>query len=214
MTIEQEFAKRVSGMKITKVVLLDEVKPSELEKLNRLMGVFCSALRFSFNRLVEGEKEGNLIKKVNTLFHLNKRYAEDAVMQAKAVLSSQKKLLPIRLEGVQGRIQKTERKIEDYQPGKKTPKKVSLAICLEGLHARLIKLKEKESVLLNHQEAETIPTVIFDGKKNFYERLKGKITNKEWKQLRSNTLYSRGDKSKKGNLNTRIVFNDQDHNFI
>jgi hypothetical protein len=108
---------------------------------------------------------------------LNKRYAEDAVMQAQAVLSSQKKVLPVRIEGVQGKIQKTERKIEEYQKGKKTPKKVPLAICLEGLHARLIKLKEKESILLKHQETETIPTVIFGGKKHFYERLKGKITN-------------------------------------
>jgi IS605 OrfB family transposase len=203
----------VSGLKITKMVLLDEEQPVELEKLHRLMAVFCSALRFSFNRLVEGEKEGDLIKKVNVLFHLNKRYAEDAVMQAKAVFSSQKKLLPIRMEGVQGKIQKTERKIEEYQTGKKTPKKVSLAICLEGLHSRLIKLKEKESILLKHQEEGSIPPVIFGGKKHFYERLKGKITNKEWKELRSTTLYSRGDQSKKGNLNTRIVFNDQDQQF-
>jgi IS605 OrfB family transposase len=200
-------------MKITKIIRIDEKDPFKLEPFNQLMATFCSALRFSFNRLVEGEKEGDLIKKVNTLFHLNKRYAEDAVLQAKAVLSSQKELLPIHLEGVQAKIQKTERKIEDYQTGKKTPKKVSLTICLEGLHARLAQLKEKEAVLLKHQETETLPTVIFGGKKNFYKRLKGNITHQEWKELRSNTLYSRGDKSKKGNLNTRIVFNDQDQQF-
>ena len=171
-------------MKITKVVLIEEAKPVELEQLQQLMMVFCSALRFSFNRLVEGEAEKELIKKVHALFHLNKRYAEDAVMQAKAVLSSQKTLSPIRIEGVQTKIQKTERKIEDYQMGKKTPKKVSLAICLKGLEARLNKLKEKESVLLKHQETDTIPSVIFGGKKQFYERVKGKITNKEWKELR------------------------------
>ena len=207
------FLKGVNGMKITKIVRFDEGKPVELEQLHQLMAVFCSALRFSFNRLVEGEEEKELIKKVHALFHLNKRYAEDAVMQAKAVLSSQKKLLPIRIESVQAKIQKTERKIEDYQTGKKTPKKVSLAICLEGLQARLHKLKEKEAVLLKHQETDTIPPVIFGGKKQFYERLKGKITNEEWKELRSNTLYSRGDQSKKGNLNTRIVFDDQDQQF-
>ena len=200
-------------MKITKMVRLEEAKPVELEKLHQLMAVFCSALRFSFNRLVEGEAEKELIKKVHALFHLNKRYAEDAVMQAKAVLSSQKKLLPIRIEGVQAKIQKTEQKIEDYQTGKKTPKKVSVAICLKGLQARLHKLREKEAVLLKHQETDTIPPVIFGGKKSFYERIKGKITNKEWKELRSNTLYSRGDQSKKGNLNTRIVFDDQDQQF-
>ncbi len=45
------------------------------------------------------------------------------------------------------------------------------------------------------------------------EYVKGKITNEEWRELRSNTLYSRGDRSKKGNLNTRIVFDDQDQHF-
>ena len=200
-------------MKITKIVLLEVDQPTEWEPLNQLMTVFCSALRFAFNRLEEGESEKDLIKKVNALFPLNKRYAEDAVMQAKAVLSSQKELLPIRLEGVQAKIQKTEQKIDDYQTKRKTPKNVSLEICLEGLNARLAKLKEKEAVLLKHQKEETIPSVIFGGKKNFYERLKGKITNQEWKELRSNTLYSRGDRSKKGNLNTRITFDDRDQRF-
>jgi IS605 OrfB family transposase len=189
----------VDDMKITKTVLLEADQPTDWEPLNQLMTVFCSALRFAFNRLEEGQNEKDLIKKVNALFHLNKRYAEDAVMQAKAVLSSQKELVPIRLEGVQAKIQKTEQKIEDYQTTRKTPKKVSLEICLVGLKARLAKLKEKEAVFLKHQKEETIPSVIFGGKKNFYERLKGKITNREWKELRSNTLYSRGDRSKKGN---------------
>ena len=44
-------------------------------------------------------------------------------MQAKAVLSSQKELLPIRIEGVQAKIQKTERKLEGYESGKKNAQK-------------------------------------------------------------------------------------------
>jgi IS605 OrfB family transposase len=209
------FEKEVSAVKITRTALLEisENHTEDLEQLNRLMAVFCSALRYSFNRLVEGEKEAELRKIVQELFHLNKRYAEDAVMQAKAVISSQEELLPIRLEGVQAKIQKTERKMSDYQTGKKTPKKVTVKTCLEGLHARLTKLKEKESILLKHQQEGSMPSVIFGKKENFYKRLKGKITNKEWKDLRSNTLYSRGDKSKKGNLNIRIIYCDQEQQF-
>jgi len=114
---------------------------------------------------------------------------------------------------VQAKIQKTEWKIGDYQTGKKTPKKVFVETCLEGLYARLTKLKEKESILLKHLEEGSIPAVIFGKKENFYKRLKGKITNKEWKELRSNTLYSRGDKTKKGNLNMRIAFCEQEKQF-
>ena len=46
-------------------------------------------------------------------------------MQAKAVISSQKELLPISLEGVQAKIQKTEQKVDDYQTKRKALKKVS-----------------------------------------------------------------------------------------
>ncbi|MFP5106795.1 IS200/IS605 family accessory protein TnpB-related protein [Neobacillus sp. C211] len=200
-------------MKVTKICLIDDWNAVELEKLNRLMAVFCAAWRYSFNRLLEGEQTVRLIKSVSTLFHLNKRYAEDAVMQAQAIISSQKELLPLKIEGVQGKIKKTCKKIEDYQTGKKRPKKVPLEICLKGLSARLEKLQIKESILLKHKDDQTIPTVIFGGKRNFYERLKGTISRDEWRDLRSNTLYSRGDKSKKGNLNTRIVFDDKEQQF-
>jgi predicted transposase len=172
-------------MKVTKICLIDDRNTVELEKLYRLMAVFCSAWRYSFNRLLEGEESGELIKKVNSLFRLNKRYAEDAVMQAQAIITSQKVLLPLRIDEIQGKIKKTTKKLEDYQSGKKRPKKVSLEVCLKGLNARLEKLQQNESNLLKHQEDQTIPTVIFGTKKKFYERLKGKLSKNEWKDLRS-----------------------------
>jgi IS605 OrfB family transposase len=204
----------VDGMKVTKICQIADGSAAEFEELNRLMTVFCAALRYSFNRLLEGEQSGKLIKSISALFHLNKRYAEDAVMQAQAIISSQKKLLPLRIQEVQGKMNKTRMKLEDYQTGRKRPKKVPLETCLKGLSSRLEKIQDKESVLLKHQENQTIPTVIFGGKKNFYERLKGKISRNEWKGLRSNTLYSRGDKSKMGNLNTRIVFDEVEQQFF
>ncbi|MBU8914529.1 IS200/IS605 family accessory protein TnpB-related protein [Bacillus sp. FJAT-29953] len=200
-------------MKITRICQIKDANQSDLHFLNQLMRVFCSAHRFSFNRLLEGENSGELIKKVQKKFRLNKRYAEDAVMQAQAIISSQKELLPVRIEGVQGKIQKTRQKIEDYTAGKKKPKKVALELCLKGLQSRLENLQKKEELLLHHQANRTIPPVVFGRKKNFYERLKNKISNEEWKDLRSNTLYSRGDKSKKGNLNTRIVFDETEQQF-
>ena len=200
-------------MKITRICLLEVKKETDKILFDQLMKVFCSALHYSFNRLLESEKSGELIKKIQRVFQLNKRFSEDAVMQAQAVIESQKELLPIHIEAVQSKIQKTLQKIEDYQTGKKTPKKVPLELCLKGLNNRLEKLREKEAVLLKHQDEKTIPKVIFGGKKNFYLRMNNKMSKEEWKDLRSNTLYSRGDKSKKGNLNTRVVFNEKDEQF-
>lgn len=91
---------------------------------------------------------------------------------------------------------------------------MDLETCLKGLQARLNKLKEKENSLQSHVDSDTIPPAIFGGKANFYKRLEGKLSNEEWKELRSNSLYSRGDKSKQGNLNIRLVYQEETNQFV
>jgi predicted transposase len=184
--------KTVRGMKI---VSHDE---THLRSLDELMRVFGSAKRYAFNRLLEERNAKDIIQHLPHQFQLNKRFAEDAVLLVQSLISSQRELLPMRLEDVQAKIEKTEKKIDDYQHGRKTPKKVDLRTCLDGLHRRLEKWKSKEDELQRHPDHGTIPRVIFGRKQNFYKRLKGKITNEEWKDVRSNQLYARGDKSKKG----------------
>jgi IS605 OrfB family transposase len=192
-------------VRVMKIVSSDE---TPLHSLDELMRVFCSAKRYAFNRLLEGRNAKDIIKHLPHQFSLNKRYAEDAVLLAQSLISSQRELLPMRLEDVQAKIEKTAKKMDEYQHGRKIPKNVGLQTCLGGLHQRLEKLKAKEAELTHHLEHGTIPRVIFGGKQNFYKRLKGKITNEEWKDLRSNQLYARGDKSKKGNLNIRLMYDD------
>jgi IS605 OrfB family transposase len=192
-------------VRVMKIVSDDE---TQLHSLDELMRVFCSAKRYAFNRLLEGMNAKDIIKHLQYQIPINKRYAEDAVLLAQSLISSQRELLPIRLEDVQAKIEKTEKKIDEYQHGRKTPKNVDLQTCLAGLHRRLEKLKSKEDELQRHLDQGTIPRVIFGGKQNFYKRLKGKITNEEWKDMRSNQLYARGDKSKKGNLNIRLGYDD------
>ena len=46
--------------------------------------------------------------------------------------------------------------------------------------------------------------LIWGGRKNMEKRQSGEISNEEWKRLRRRQLYSRGEASKQGNLNTRI----------
>ncbi|MGG6437732.1 IS200/IS605 family accessory protein TnpB-related protein, partial [Saccharococcus caldoxylosilyticus] len=193
-------------VRVMKIVSHDE---SQLRSLDGLMRVFCSAKRYAFHRLLEGRNAKDIIQHLPHQFRLNKRFAEDAVLLVQSLISSQRELLPTRLEDVRMKIEKTEKKIDEYQHGRKTPKNVDLPTCLGGLHQRLEKRKAKEAELTHHLEQGTIPRVIFGGKQNFYKRLKGKITNEEWKDLRSNQLYARGDKSKKGNLNIRLTYDDK-----
>jgi len=49
------------------------------------------------------------------------------------------------------------------------------------------------------------PHTTFGGLKNQRLREKGKITREEYKKRRNSIIYARGDKSRKGNLNMRIV---------
>ncbi|MGO4889448.1 IS200/IS605 family accessory protein TnpB-related protein [Anaerobacillus sp. MEB173] len=201
-------------MKVTRTLKMIEKDETKLHELNELMRVFCSAVRYSFNRLQEGLADKALIKEVNRKYGINKRYAEDAVLFAQSTLKSQKELLPQRIEAVQAKKKKTEQKLQEYKDGRKKPKKVDLLVCIEGLTKRIAKLTEKEKMLIKHQEENTVPKVIFGGRKNFYARMKGKLSREEWKMVRSNTLYSRGDRSKKGNLNTRVVYDEGKQSFF
>ena len=47
--------------------------------------------------------------------------------------------------------------------------------------------------------------VIFGGKKNWKKLISGLITKKEWQETRDSELYSRGDRTKKGNPNIRVL---------
>jgi IS605 OrfB family transposase len=53
---------------------------------------FSSAMRFAYRRLLEGEKDGDIIRSLYPLFGLNYLYAHGALTQAKATMSSLKEL--------------------------------------------------------------------------------------------------------------------------
>jgi IS605 OrfB family transposase len=182
--------------------------------LNDLMREFCSAQRYCLNRLLEGYSEKDLRKLIPQVFKLNAGYAEDAAMTMEANINSQKELLPLYLEDTNRKIEKSEYKLSQYETGKRKPKKVDLETTLNGIRKRLKKLTEKKNALERHIENGTIPTIIYGGRENFNKRRKGEITRDEWKDLRSNRLYARGHKGKKGNLNLRIVFDENHQSFF
>ncbi|MDG1622306.1 transposase, partial [Bacillus mobilis] len=183
-------------MKTTRTCKINSITKEQTEALITLIRTFESAKRYSFNRLIEGENEKELIKKLQPKYLLNKRFCEDAILQAQTILFSQKELLPVYLENNQKKLEKTSQKIDEYESGKKRPKQVSLESCLIGLRKRKQKLEQSIETYAKHIKSKTLPPIIFGGRKNFYERMKNKISNQEWKDLRTRQLYSRGDKSK------------------
>jgi IS605 OrfB family transposase len=62
------------------------------EAVFQLMRRFSAAMRFAYQRLLEGKKDGDIIRSLYPLFGLNYLYAHGALTQAKAIMSSLKEL--------------------------------------------------------------------------------------------------------------------------
>ena len=78
------------SMKTTRMLKLKNVNLDFKNQLDNLMREFCAAKRYAYNRLIEGFNQNEINKLIQQKFQLNKRYAEDAVLQARAVIDSQK----------------------------------------------------------------------------------------------------------------------------
>ncbi len=123
-----------------------------------LMRRFSAAVRYAYNRSLQGWSR-EALKRENgplcTLFRLNTRYADDAILKAQAVLDSAR------------------------------------------------------------ERGEDPRKVVFGGRKLFETLKRGHLSGKplkrlkrEWRERRQGLLYSRGDRTKGGNLNLRLEAED------
>jgi IS605 OrfB family transposase len=169
-----------------------------------LMTIYGSCQRAGYKQqLTEvglAELRGGLARRYA---ELDARYRNDAINQGKAIISSQRKLLPRRLSEVEAKINQTERKLGRTKD----------ALRRQGIMVRLDRLGHKRRELITHLEENTIPKVIFGGRHNFEQRLRGQITREEWQGLRANRFYSRGEKNKQGNLHTRLRYDEDTEQF-
>jgi transposase, putative, N-terminal domain len=136
---------------ITVQCLLEFQSKQDRETTLDLMRRFSSAMRYAYQRLLEGKKRKNLKKDLPKVFNINTRYSDDAMLLAQSTIASCREI-------------------------GQNPKKV-----IFGTRKVFEQLKK------NH----------LTGKKR--RQLK-----KKWKESRQGNLYSRGDKSKQGNLNLRF----------
>ena len=193
----------MKGMRIVKITIqavLFNVSEEYEETLNNMMLIFCTAIRYSFKRLLEGQKPGDLEKDVAFKYKLNIRQAKDAVESARQTIQSQKELLKLIHNNYNKKVNRIEKELRNEKLSAKKR---------NALIKKLEKRKRKADYYKNLIENNKIPPVTFGTKKMFLRRCKGLITNEEWKSLRNNRLYSRGDKTKKGNPNLRIILKNK-----
>lgn len=186
-------------MKITTKAILINLNEEHKNIIDNMMLVFCTAIRYSFKRLLEGNKNTlDLEKEIAKKYNLNIRQAKDAVENARQIIMSQKELVRINYENYTAKLKAIEKILNDKD--KKISEKKRNALL-----SKLDKRQRKANYFKKFIDTDTIPPVIFGTKQMFLKRCKGLITSEEWKDSRNNRYYSRGDKTKKGNPNLRVV---------
>jgi len=173
------------------ILQLDKEQKSYLDNL---MERYCAAVRWSFKRLLDGWKVQHTRLAVQGRFNLNSRQSNDAVYEAQSTIKSQHELVKLHYENAKAKVEFTKKRIAKA----KSPAKII------KLQKRLDKEQRKLAKWQCYQETNTFPPVVFGGKKLFQKRCKGNITRQEWREARANHYLSRGDKTKGGNLNTRL----------
>lgn len=181
-------------MKTTAMGKILELTPEQKEYVDDLMSRYCAAVRWSFKRFLDDWKTQDIRLAVQEKFNLNSRQANDAVYDAQSTIKSQHELVKRHYEKAKAKLEYTEKRIAEA----KSPQKIT------NLQKRLDKEQRKLAFWQKHLDNNTFPPVVFGGKKLFQERCKGNITREEWQESRSDRYLSRGDKSKGGNLNTRL----------
>ncbi|TEB06115.1 hypothetical protein Psch_03157 [Pelotomaculum schinkii] len=173
---------------------------TEVQKtfLDNLMGRYCAAVRWGFKRLLDGWKTQDIRLAVQSKFNLNSRQANDTVHDAQATISSQKELVKLNHANATKKVEFTRKRLEKARSPRKK----------DNLQKRLDKEERKLAFWQKHLDAGTFPSVVFGGKRLFHQRCKGNITLDTWQDARSNRYLSRGDKTKGGNLNTRLYAKD------
>lgn len=185
-------------MKIAmKAILINETYEQK-QVIDNIMLAFCTAIRYAFKRLLESTKIKDLEKDAARKYNLNIRQAKDAVESARQTIQSQKELIKMNYDNYSKKVKVIEKILKDKDKKLSDKKKNAL---LNKLAKRQRKLENLDNFIVTG----TIPSVIFGTKEMFLRRCKGLITNKEWKDCRNNRMYSRGDKTKKGNPNLRVI---------
>jgi predicted transposase len=178
------------------------------------MRLFCACQRWAFNRLLDGVSRDEIKKRGQGLFGLNSRYVDDARLKVQALLDSQKELLELEIEETEKKLGRARKKLglamrklakaEEKGAGSGVLERLRLAV--KGRNARVNSLERKLAESKVYLESGTIPKVVFGGKKFWKRVCKGRATREEWRAVRRNRLYSRGDKTKGGNPNMKVSF--------
>lgn len=169
----------------------------------RLMRPQMAAMRSAYNLLLDHTAEKSIYHTLRTTFPLlTGRNVNDAILSAKAVLSSQRERLPEQIATLSRRIKQTEDRLT-RESNKQTELRLER---IQGLEKRLQRLQDRQEILETHLANGTVPPALFGG-----QRLWEKVTRRtpgaqeEWRERRTDQFLSRGSAQYAGNPHCRLV---------
>lgn len=163
-------------MKITIKAVLINIAEEHKSIIDNMMAVFCSAVRYSFKRILENRKIGDIEKDVAHKYRLNIRQSKDAVENARQTIASQKELIKVSYENYLRKITAIKKILDDDKKKLSDKKRKTLVSKLEKRQRRLNFYK-------NFIDNNNIPPVIFGTKEMFIKRCKGLISKEEWQYI-------------------------------
>ncbi len=170
--------------------------------LDEMCRVFSSMERTAYNLLREGEGAGAIKGILRERYCVcNARWIQSAINQARAVMESQEK-------GIQYSIEMCSEKVRNMR---EKVKHLSDPLKVQGCRAKMERYESKMEELRQQLRERSYPRAVFGSRKMFHQMSiaggeRKEELREEWRETRSNHLFSVGQANQRGNANTRLSY--------
>ena len=171
------------------------------ERLDEALRTYSSMERTVYNLLREGQTTPGIKAAVRRRHGVaNARWIQSAVFKAGGVVASQRAVIEYMLESCRDSLKNTKQKL----------RWLSNPLTVDGCQRKVARLQKRIDELERELQDGSFPRVVYGSKKLLtrLSRAHGETREKllkEWKEKRSNHLFSVGEERAKGNANTRLL---------
>ncbi len=165
--------------------------------------------RSAYNLLREGAKDGRVKAVLRERYGVkNARWCQSAINQASAVMEAQEEGIRFRIEQCREKVRNTKEKMT----------RLSNPLKVQGCEAKLLRLQARIDELELQLKERSYPSMTFGSSKLLHQLsiATGERRDellREWKDRRSDHLFSVGQANQKGNGNTRLSYDKEGDSF-
>ena len=174
------------------------------ERLDGACRTFCSMERTAYGLLRDGIGPAHIRATLRARYGVrNARWIQSAINQGKAVMASQEEGIAYRIEMYEGKIKNTREKM----------RRLSNPVKVQGCEGKVKRLQARLDELKAQLADRSYPRAVF-GSRKLHHQLSAAHGERrdellaEWREKRSNHLFSVGQANQRGNGNARLSYDD------